>query len=75
MKSKRGMKSSATKKNRKSKNIKFNKQLKNELKNLTKKWFDSLSNNKKLKSKKNVNRFINILKKNCKKQYGVKRKN
>ena len=72
MKSKRVTKTSATKKN-KSKNIKFNKQLKNELKKLTKKWFDSLSNKNKLKSKKNVNRFINILKKNCKKQYGVKR--
>ena len=66
------MKSKKKKKTRvKSNKIKLNMpvKVKKELKKLTKEWFESLSNKKKLKSKKSVNKFINTLKKKCKHQY------
>jgi len=43
--------------------------IKKELEKLTKEWLESLSNKKKIKSKKSVNRFIKTLKKDCKHKY------
>ena len=67
MKSKKGRKRRSKNKNKHNIPVK----VKKELKILTKEWFDSLSNKKKLKSKKKiyVNKFINSIKKKCKDQY------
>lgn len=53
----------------KSRKIKMSIKIKKELEKLTKEWLESLSNKKKIKSKKSVNRFIKTLKKDCKHKY------
>lgn len=52
----------------KSKRNKLTKKVKKDLEKETKKWFNSLSNSNKLNSKKKVNKFIDNLKKKCKKE-------
>ena len=59
------MKSNIEHKNNRRK-TKMSLKIKKEIKKLTKVWLESLSNKKKMKSKKSVNKFINTLKKNCK---------
>ena len=53
----------------KSRKLKMSVKIKKELEKLTKEWLESLSNKKKIKSKKSVNKFINTLKKKCKHEY------